>query len=385
MDSYWATVWGRNAGPSKGSISSALMPTISGTGAAVPVPAVALSPPSVRFASQTVGTFSEPQTVILTNTGFANLLISNTRFAGDAAFDLSTNAATQGVPACGSAVAPGSRCSYSFVFVPNREGALDTIFMITSNLSNSPTQIALSGAGTPRPRPSIALSNTVGRFADQIIATQSATQTITVGNVGDAVLSLGSIVISGANAADFSFMNGATAPCSRDGQLLNPGATCQVLLGFNPSTFGTKAARLHLPSDALNAVTVNAVELSGIGIAAPVPQVSLLTTAIGFGNAVLAGGAAPQSIVLTNTGTAPLLITSIIALGDFTQTNNCGASLAPNATCIVSIGFNPAAIGNRTGELIINSNATPVAVRLSGTSCRVFSLATLRQFLTLCN
>ena len=358
---------------------------LTGTGAAVPVPAVALSPPSVRFASQTVGTFSEPQTVILTNTGFANLLISNTRFAGDAAFDLSTNAVTQGVPACGSAVAPGGRCSYSFVFVPNREGALDTIFMITSNLSNSPTQIALSGAGTPRPRPSIALSNTVGRFADQIIATQSATQTITVGNVGDAVLSLGSIVISGANAADFSFMNGATAPCSRNGQLLNPGATCQVLLGFNPSTFGTKAARLHLPSDALNAVTVNAVELSGIGIAAPVPQVSLLTTAIGFGNAVLAGGAAPQSIVLTNTGTAPLLITSIIALGDFTQTNNCGASLAPNATCTVSIGFNPAAIGNRTGELIINSNATPVAVSLSGTSCRVFSLATLRQFLTLCN
>ena len=358
---------------------------LTGTGTAVPVPAVALSAPSVRFASQTVGTFSEPQTVILTNTGFANLLIANTRFAGDAAFDLSPNTVVQGAPACGSSLAPGSRCHYSFTFVPNREGALETTFVITSNLSNSPTQITLSGVGTPRPRPSIALSNTIGRFADQIIGTQSVVQTITVSNVGDAVLNLGSIAISGANAADFNFVSSTQTQCNRDGQLLNPGATCQVLLAFNPSTLGAKAARLQLPSDALNAATINAVELSGIGIAAPVPQATLLTTAIGFGNAVLAGGAAPQSIVLTNTGTAPLLISSIVALGDFTQTNNCGASLAPNATCTVIILFNPAAIGARTGELIINSNTTPVAISLSGTSCRVFSLATLRQYLTLCN
>ena len=57
------------------------------------------------------------------------------------------------------------------------------------------------------------------------------------------------------------------------------------------------------------------------------------------------------------------------ATGDFTQSNNCPASLAVNATCTVNVVFAPTAVGSRSGSLSVTDNAasSPQAVSLSGT------------------
>jgi len=42
---------------------------------------------------------------------------------------------------------------------------------------------------------------------------------------------------------------------------------------------------------------------------------------------------------------------------DFAQTNNCPASLAPNANCTIKITFTPTAVGPRVGQIMIPDNA----------------------------
>jgi hypothetical protein len=73
-------------------------------------------------------------------------------------------------------------------------------------------------------------------------------------------------------------------------------------------------------------------------------------------------------VTLTNSGNQSLTISGISVSGDFGQTNNCGATLAPSAACQISISFVPTATGNRGGALSINDNASdsPQTVALSG-------------------
>ena len=84
----------------------------------------------------------------------------------------------------------------------------------------------------------------------------------------------------------------------------------------------------------------------------------------------VATASAPQTITVTNSGSAPLTITQITTTGDFTQTNTCTAApIAINATCTIQITFAPTATGTRTGTLTIYGNVAggQATAPLSGT------------------
>ena len=70
-------------------------------------------------------------------------------------------------------------------------------------------------------------------------------------------------------------------------------------------------------TDAVNASTVNAVELSANATSIAVPRARLSATTIGFGNTLYIGSAPPQTVTLTSAGTAPLDVASIVATGNF--------------------------------------------------------------------
>jgi uncharacterized protein (TIGR03437 family) len=99
---------------------------------------------------------------------------------------------------------------------------------------------------------------------------------------------------------------------------------------------------------------------------------SLSTTALTFTNQNLATSSAPQSVRLTNNGTAALQLSSLpiggVNNGDFIEADNCGASVAAGATCTIQITFNPTAAGARTATLFVNGNigGTVPAVSLTG-------------------
>jgi hypothetical protein len=77
----------------------------------------------------------------------------------------------------------------------------------------------------------------------------------------------------------------------------------------------------------------------------------------------------PKTLTLSNPGTAPLHIVSLIASGDFAESNNCPASLATGKHCAISVIFKPAQKGKRTGKLTIKDTArtSPQTVSLTGT------------------
>lgn len=68
----------------------------------------------------------------------------------------------------------------------------------------------------------------------------------------------------------------------------------------------------------------------------------------------------PQAITLTNTGNALLDVSAIFIAGanagDFSEMNACGASLAPNANCVVSVTFTPTELGARNATVSFTDN-----------------------------
>jgi hypothetical protein len=112
---------------------------------------------------------------------------------------------------------------------------------------------------------------------------------------------------------------------------------------------------------------INSLQFSSTngGTATLVPNPSSLTFASQAVNTTSAG----QGVTVTNTGTAAASITAIATSGDFSQANTCGASIAVNASCTVTVSFRPTVSGPRTGSLTITSNASPgtTMVGLSGT------------------
>jgi List-Bact-rpt repeat protein/phosphoesterase family protein/concanavalin A-like lectin/glucanase superfamily protein len=100
------------------------------------------------------------------------------------------------------------------------------------------------------------------------------------------------------------------------------------------------------------------------------PTAVLSTSTIGYGNETV-GVPTVHTVTLSNTGNVPLVITSIgvtAGASDFSQTNDCGNSVAANAFCTVTVTFTPSTAGARAGTLTFNDAVTPAqTVGLSGT------------------
>ncbi|MCK0105963.1 choice-of-anchor D domain-containing protein [Marinobacter sp. S0848L] len=102
------------------------------------------------------------------------------------------------------------------------------------------------------------------------------------------------------------------------------------------------------------------------------PRISVDTQELAFGS-VQAGLSAQQSVSILSTGSAALGINNISISGPdaqlFTQTSDCGSSLAPDASCSVNVTFAPSTDGTRNATLTIEStdaDKPSIDVALSG-------------------
>lgn len=106
------------------------------------------------------------------------------------------------------------------------------------------------------------------------------------------------------------------------------------------------------------------------------PVVSLSKSSLSFGSIAVGSSSAAQTVTITNTGNATLNIPANGGLSidgadfaSFPGTTTCATTLAPSASCTVSITFQPATAGNLTASLDITDDAgnSPQSVALSGT------------------
>jgi hypothetical protein len=317
---------------------------------------VVVSPASLSFSNQVVGTTSASQTVTLTNNEATSLSITGVAVSGTNASDFAeTDNCVGNVPA-------GASCSINVTFAPPATGSRTGSVTITNNLSTSPLTVALTGTGIPT-APIVSLSATSVGFANQTLGTASAAQTVTLRNTGNATLSIQAVALAGDNSGDFAIINGSTC---RNGTTVPPNSSCVIQLTFTPTALGILGATVGITDNAADSPEM--INLTGTG-ASP-PLVSVTPSNLTFPAQFVGTSGLPQSVTLTNNGNSPLSITSItVSPVDFALLNACGNTVAAGASCAVGVFFDPTVGGTRAGTLTINDNASgsPQTFALSGT------------------
>jgi FtsP/CotA-like multicopper oxidase with cupredoxin domain len=348
--------------PSNGAAPIAVgkCPLLSGwsnTAQAQSLPVAGVSPTSLAFGNQLINTTSAPQSVTLSNTGSGTLNINSISITGANAADF-----LQAGTTCGVTLAPSATCTISVTFKPLVTGPLAAAITIASNDPVNPTlTVTLTGTGTA---PIAGVAPTSLAFGNQLIhTTSSPAMTATLSNTGTAPLTVTSIAASGGNSGDF-------AVSSNCGGSVAIGGSCTISVTFTPAATGARASAVVITSnDPVNPTL--SVSLTGTGTA---PIAGVAPTTLAFGNQVVGTTSGAMTTTLSNTGTAPLTVNSILATGtnagDFVVTNNCGGSVAIGGSCTISVKFAPTATGARSASISISSNDSlhsPLTVSLTGT------------------
>jgi hypothetical protein len=100
------------------------------------------------------------------------------------------------------------------------------------------------------------------------------------------------------------------------------------------------------------------------------PSMSLSTTSLSYATQAVATSSPPQTITVTNTGSASLWASSVVTTGDFSETDDCTAApIAVNSSCTIQVRFLPTTTGSRHGVLTIYGNVAggQATALLSGT------------------
>ena len=312
-------------------------------------PAVTLTPTSLNFGAVATGVTSPIKTVTLKNSGKATLTITAITITGTNSSDFPETTT------CTSSLAAGAACIIKVQFRPSATGARSASVSITDNAAGSPQQVPLSGTGT-----TAKLVPTPLGFGTLAVGLTSPVKKVTLTNIGTTAMTISSIAVTGAEAADFP------ETATTCGSSLAAAASCTVSLTFKPSTTGARSASLTVTDNA--AGSPQQVPLSGTGTTA-----ELTPTSLSFGKVTVGTTSSVMTATLKNVGTTAITITSITLAGldpgDYAQTNGCASSLAASASCTISVTFKPTTTGARSAILKVTDSAagSPQTVPLSGT------------------
>lgn len=303
-------------------------------------PAITISPTTVTYPAQQVGTASLFVTITVTNTGNAPLSVASVTTTGD--FTESD--------ACTAAPIPqGATCTVQVSFLPTVKGMRAGVLTVYGNVAGGQATAQLSGIGTPPA--AIVLTPASLSFLSTTIGAASPPQDITIANTGGTLANLQIPAISG----DFKLSANTCAAT------LVPQVSCTVSIVFTPTASGSRTGTLTLVDDAGTQVA----SLNGIGTS-PATD-SLSPAALSFSVQQLSTTSTPQQITLTNAGDVSLtLISAQISSGNFSVVSACGNSLNARSSCVLSVLFTPKSIGIQTGTLTLADQFRTQTVQLTG-------------------
>ena len=309
----------------------------------------AVAPAALNFGSQGVGTTSAPQTITISNPASVSFNISSIAASGN--FSQTND--------CGVSLAAGAHCTITVSFSPTASGLESGAITLSDSTKASPAAIPLSGTGVNGPALTVNPDRAI--FSSQTVGTSSKPAPVMLLNTGNSGLSITGISIAGQDSSDFTQTNNC-------GASLAAGGACAVNVTFTPTTGGSRMASISISGTEPG--SPQSVELVGTALG---PAATLSPTTLTFASQTVGATSTAQTATLTNSGNAPLNITSISASGDFAQTNTCGTSLAIGSSCQISVTFTPSASGNRTGSITVaqGGGGGPLTIALSGAGVAV--------------
>jgi hypothetical protein len=349
-------------------------------------PQIGVAPASKAFGDVTVGS-SSSQVFTISNAGTADLVVSGIALTTGTLYSVAPGG-SNACPSLTPTILAGNNCTIQVTFSPLAAGSniTDTLVITSNDTGNSPLDVPLAGNGTapPASTPDIAVSDSVPPANDLQIPFGSVTvgtsgdQTVTVSNAGNDNLVIGTIAQANPLATPFTILNDT---CS--GKTLAPAANCTLTARFSPNATTSFSDSFDIPSNDPDEDPVT-VSVSGTGTGAPVPDITVTDSVapandlqVPFGN-VLQNSSSDQTVTITNSGTASLVIGTVASVDGLAApfsipagTDNCsGVTLAPSVSCTISVRFAPTALGAASDTFDIPSDdpdEDPVTVTINGT------------------
>ena len=248
----------------------------------------------------------------------------------------------------GGSIAAGSRKEVTVTFAPTEAKLYSGDISINSDAVSGTNKIQVSGSGKDR-KAVLGVSPLNLNFEDVIVG-ELKTLTFTLSNTGDAPMTITSVLSSHPGSFSVEYDNTVAA-----------GGAQQVKVTFKPSLIQTYSAQLTVTTNGGTAT----VSLSGNGVKAPAPKLSVTPASLSFGDVVV-GESKTLTLTVSNTGNAEMVISGISPSQSVYTRSNFSSSVAAGGSQQVSVTFKPSAIQSYPAELTISTNGGNITVPLSG-------------------
>ncbi len=249
---------------------------------------------------------------------------------------------------CTSSLAAGASCAVSLTPSSNAVGPhLGTLTVRSDDV----TVTAALDATVTAVRPTLS-SGTVdfGLLAPGVAGTP---RQVVISNTSSVPVTLGALALNASSA----FTASHNCPA-----LLAVGASCTAQFGFTPAAAGVDMGEL-----VGSTFSISLVGEGAYGALRP------STGLVQFGLLQLNANTSAQTVTVTNDGTQTVSFTgaSLDNPQAFQFTNGCGASLAPNASCSLTVRALTVETGAKSGRLTLGSSAGALVIRLASEVARL--------------
>jgi len=289
------------------------------------------------------------KSVSLINDGTGPLAITSIA-TSDPAFKADGSACPVGV----GVLAAGTQCPVSVTFATNTAGPYNANLVVTDNAGTGSQLLPLVAFATG---PGDQVSPTSIDFHQVVIHQTSAPTPVTLTSNGNESLRISAINVTG----DFAQQN----TCGTLPATVAAGHNCTVNVTFTPTQTGSRTGTLTITDNTL--VGPQTVSLVGSGVTS---ALAFSPPSLDFGTKS-PGSSSTLTDTITNLGNTNLTMTAFTPSGDYSETDDCPRSplsLAPAATCTLTVTFTPTGLGTRNGAVTIADN-TPAgtdALSLTG-------------------
>ena len=322
----------------------------SSTGAAG---ALQLNPASVSFGRITVGKQST-QSVALANTGSTTLNVTGVQVSNPQ-FSVAGLATPLSLGA-------GQSAKFSVAITPSAAGNITGTLSVMSDASASPSVVNLSASAVANSNSQLSVSPTSIDFGTVSVG-QKASGNLVLSNNGAMDLTISMLTLTGANFT----VSGISTP-----KAISAGQSATVTIAFAPASTASVTGSLAIVSNDPTNPTFT-VPLSGTGSSTATGQLTAVPANIAFGT-IAVGNSSKQSVVITNSGNAPVNISSVTASGTAYSVSGLPtpATLNPSASATLTATYAPAAVGNASGSIAVVSDASnsTLTIPLAGTGAQ---------------
>jgi hypothetical protein len=184
----------------------------------------------------------------------------------------------------------------------------------------------------------------------------STTATATISNCGDQPWSFTDVSIHPATGAAYH----VSASCAT-GLTLGPGAACSVMVTFAPTSPGQTSGGVWLRNTTSTPDQLLTFYGRGVDSQAGTASLTFAPPALSFAPQVIGTQSMGMTVQLVNQGPAALTPSALVLTGpaayDYSTIGDCnvGTPIAAGKSCTLTFFFQPAALGNRPANLVVDS------------------------------